>query len=362
MTLYRILRPLLFRLDPERSHRLVLACLAAYEHVLARRWPPQPWTHPALQQVHWNLRFPNPIGLAAGFDKDARAPHFWPLLGFGFAELGTITAEPQPGNPTPRLFRFPHDHALINRLGFNNAGAAAVAQGLARLQRMQRAQIPLGINIGKSRIVVLERAVEDYLRSFRELFLCADYFVINVSSPNTPGLRDLQSEEHLSALLRALAKHNDVLARAHQQPRRPVLIKLAPDLADEALPKIVDVARQCGAAGLVATNTTIQRVGLTTPSDESGGLSGAPLRDRATAVIRMLRRAAGPELPIIGVGGVFSAADAYEMIRAGASLVQIYTGMIYEGPRLPYRVARGLVELLRRDGFTHLRDAVGRDA
>ena len=362
MTLYRILRPLLFRLDPERSHHLVLACLAAYEHVLARRWPPQPWTHPALEQVHWNLRFPNPVGLAAGFDKDARAPHVWPLLGFGFAELGTITAEPQPGNPTPRLFRFPRDRALINRLGFNNSGAAAVAQRLARLQRMRRAQIPLGINIGKSRIVVLERAVEDYLRSFRELFLCADYFVINVSSPNTPGLRDLQSEEHLSALLRALAKHNDVLARAHQQPKRPILIKLAPDLADEALPKIVDVARECGAAGFVATNTTIQRVGLTTPTDESGGLSGAPLRDRATAVIRTLHRAAGAELPIIGVGGIFTAADAYEKIRAGASLVQIYTGMIYEGPRLPYRIARGLVDLLRRDGFTHLREAVGRDA
>ena len=362
MTLYRILRPLLFRLDPERSHRLVLACLATYEQLLARRWPPQPWTHPALEQVHWNLRFPNPVGLAAGFDKDARAPHVWPLLGFGFAELGTITAEPQPGNPTPRLFRFPHDRALINRLGFNNSGAAAVARRLARLQRMRHAQIPLGINIGKSRIVVLERAVEDYLRSFRELFLQADYFVINVSSPNTPGLRDLQSEEHLSALLRALAKHNDVLARAHQQPQRPILIKLAPDLADEALPKIVDVARQCGAAGLVATNTTIQRVGLTTPSGESGGLSGAPLRDRATAVIRTLHRAAGVDLPIIGVGGIFTAADAYEKIRAGASLVQIYTGMIYEGPRLPYRIAGGLVDLLCRDGFTHLRQAVGRDA
>jgi dihydroorotate dehydrogenase len=362
MTLYRIIRPLLFRLDPERTHNLVLACLGAYEHVLGRRWPPQPWTHPALEQVHWGLRFPNPVGLAAGFDKDARAPHVWPLLGFGFAELGTITAEPQPGNPIPRLFRFPDDRALINRLGFNNSGAATAAQRLARLQRRRHAQIPLGINIGKSRIVVLERAVEDYLRSFRELFLWADYFVINVSSPNTPGLRDLQSEEHLSALLRALAKHNDVLARAHQQPRRPILVKLAPDLADEVFPKIVDVARECGAAGLVATNTTIQRAGLTTPSDEGGGLSGAPLRDRATAVIRILRRAAGADLPVIGVGGIFTAADAYEKIRAGASFVQVYTGMIYEGPRLPYRIAHGLVDLLRRDGFTHLREAVGRDA
>jgi dihydroorotate dehydrogenase len=362
MTLYRVLRPLLFRLDPERSHRLVLACLAAYERVLARRWPPQAWTHPALQQVHWNLRFPNPIGLAAGFDKDARAPHVWPLLGFGFAELGTITAEPQPGNPTPRLFRFPRDRALINRFGFNNAGAGAVARRLGGLQQAQRARIPLGINIGKSRIVALERAVDDYLRSFRELFLCADYFVINVSSPNTPGLRDLQSEEHLAALLRALAKHNDVLARTHRQSQRPLLIKLAPDLADEALAKIVEVARDCGAAGLVATNTTTARAGLTTPSGESGGLSGAPLRERATAVIRTLRRAAGADLPIIGGGGIFTASEAYEKICAGAALVQIYTGMIYEGPRLPYRIAHGLVDLLHRDGFTHLREAVGRDA
>ncbi len=362
MMLYEVIRPLLFRLDPERAHSVVLSCLAAYERVLARRLPPQPWTDAAVAQVLWNIHFPNPVGLAAGFDKDARAPHVWPLFGFGFAEMGTITAEAQAGNPRPRLFRLPDERAVINRLGFNNAGAVAVARRLARLQRVRRVPVPLGINIGKSRIVVLERAVEDYLRSFRELFLYADYFVINVSSPNTPGLRDLQSAEHLSLLLSALRKHNDALARAHQQPRRPILIKLAPDLADEALPQIVGVARECGAAGFVATNTTVARAGLSTPTDERGGLSGAPLRERATAVIRALYRLAGPELPIIGVGGIFSAADAYAKIRAGAALVQIYTGMIFEGPRLASQIAHGLVDLLRREGLAHLRQAVGKDA
>ncbi len=362
MNLYRVLRFLLFRLEPERAHNAVMACLAVCERTFARRWPPRPWTDPALVQTLWNVRFPNPVGLAAGFDKDARAPHVWPLLGFGFAELGTITAEPQPGNPRPRIFRLPRDRALINRLGFNNAGAQAVSRRLIRLQQVRRAAIPLGINIGKSRIVVLERAGEDYLRSFRELFLCADYFVINVSSPNTPGVRDLQSEEHLASLLPALARHNEVLARTHQQPPRPILIKLAPDLADEALPGIVAAARSGGAAGFVATNTTIQRVGLTTPTDEAGGLSGLPLRDRSTAMIRLLHRLAGPEMPIIGVGGIFSAADAYAKIRAGAALVQLYTGMIYEGPRLAYRVAHGLLDLLRQDGLKHISEAVGKDA
>ncbi|MFI5399313.1 MAG: quinone-dependent dihydroorotate dehydrogenase [Candidatus Binatia bacterium] len=360
--LYRALRPLLFRLEPERAHHLVFSGLAVYESVLAYRFPPRPWTHPAVAQRVWNISFPNPVGLAAGFDKDARAPHVWPLLGFGFAELGTITAEAQPGNPQPRIFRLPRDRALINRLGFNNSGATAVARRLAQLVSVQRSTIPLGINIGKSRTVPLEQAVEDYLRSFRQLFTFADYVVLNISSPNTPGLRELQTERHLSALLRALAKENDSLALTHRQLPRPLLVKVAPDLADEALPEIVEVARHGGASGFVATNTTIQRQGLSPQREEAGGLSGAPLRSRSTAVIRALYRLAGPDLPIIGVGGIFSADDAYAKIRAGASLVQIYTGMIFEGPRLAHRIGRGLVDLLQRDGLTHLRDAVGKDA
>lgn len=361
--LYRAIRPLLFRLDAERAHNLVFGCLAAAEQLFARAgYAPRAWSHPALQQRLWDITFPNPVGLAAGFDKDARAPHVWPLLGFGFAELGTITAEPQPGNPRPRLFRLAHDRALINRLGFNNSGANAVAERLAHLQSVRAPAVPIGINIGKSRATPLDAAAADYVRSLRALSSFAAYVVINVSSPNTPGLRDLQAEKHLAALLDALRVENEAVAATRGQPPRPLLIKVAPDLADDALPGIVDVARRGGAAGLVATNTTISRVGLTTATSEAGGLSGAPLRDRATAVIRALYRHGGGALPIIGVGGIFTAEDAYAKIRAGASLVQLYTGMIFEGPRLAHRIARGLVDLLRRDGLTHLRDAVGKDA
>ncbi len=361
MRLYPAIRPLLFRLDAERAHHLAFSALRAGEWLLARTRAPRAWSHPLLAQRLWNVDFPNPVGLAAGFDKDARAPHVWPLLGFGFAELGTITAEAQPGNPRPRMFRLPGDQAIINRLGFNNSGAAAVAQQLARLQRVP-SSIPLGINIGKSRVTPLAEAAADYVCSFRRLFPFAAYVVINVSSPNTPGLRDLQAEEELAALLAALVHENDVLAQTLRQPPRPLLIKVAPDLSDEALARIVHVARTGRAAGFVATNTTIQRGGLRTPIDEAGGLSGAPLRDRATVVIRTLYRLAGADLPIIGVGGIFSAPHAYEKIRAGAALVQIYTGMVFEGPRLAHRIASGLVDLLQRDGLAHVREAVGKDA
>jgi dihydroorotate dehydrogenase len=359
--LYRLIRPLLFRLDAERAHDLVFQCLLAAERVLAQR-ATRPWSHAMVGQRVWDLTFPNPVGLAAGFDKDARAPHVWPSLGFGFAELGTITAEAQPGNPRPRLFRLPRDRALINRLGFNNAGADAVAEHLARLHRGAAPSIPIGINLGKSRSTPLEQAAEDYASSFRRLAAFADYVVINVSSPNTPGLRDLQAEEHLRQLLAVLVSENTAYAQRQQRRPRPLLIKVAPDLSDEALASIVGVARNGGAAGLVATNTTLARDGLLMPIDEAGGLSGAPLRERATAVVRTLFRLAGGTLPIIGVGGVFSAADAYAKIRAGASLVQLYTGMVYEGPRVAHRIARGLVELLARDGLAHISDAIGKDA
>jgi len=358
---YRVLRAALFRLDPEQAHNGVLRLLVVAEQLLARH-APRPWTHPALSQRIWNVDFGNPVGLAAGFDKDARAPHVWPLLGFGFAELGTVTAHAQPGNPRPRLFRLPADGALINRLGFNNSGADAVAARLARLQGVGAPSLPLGINIGKSRSTPLEQAGNDYVYSFRHLAAFADYVVINVSSPNTPGLRDLQAEEQLRQLLAVLAAENAAWAQEQGRPPRPLLIKVAPDLTDEALASIVNVARAGGAAGLVATNTTICRDGLTTPIDEAGGLSGAPLRERATAVVRTLFRLAGDRLPIIGVGGVFSAADAYAKIRAGAALVQLYTGMIYEGPRVASRIARGLVELLARDGYAHIGEAIGKDA
>jgi dihydroorotate dehydrogenase len=360
--MYRLIRPLLFRLDAERAHNLIFSGLVACESLLAHTAAPRAWTHPALAQRLWDVTFPNPVGLAAGFDKDARAPHVWPLLGFGFAELGTVTAQAQPGNPIPRLFRLPADGALINRMGFNNGGAAAVARRLTHLLRTALPQTPLGLNIGKSRVTAFGDAAADYVDSFRTLAPFASYIVINVSSPNTPGLRDLQAQEHLAALLAALVRENAAFAAAHRRSPLPLLIKVAPDLTDEDLTLVVRVAQAGGAAGLVATNTTVCRDGLRAPIDEAGGLSGVPLRDRATAVIRSVRQLAGPTLPIIGVGGIFTAADAYAKIRAGASLVQLYTGMIYEGPRLARRVARGLVELLQRDGFTHVSQAVGKDA
>ena len=360
--LYRALRPLLFRLDAERVHNLVFGGL-----VLAAEGPGA-----GVRRDRGATRrscngsgtstFPNPIGLAAGFDKDARAPHVWPLLGFGFAELGTITAQAQPGNPQPRLFRLPADRALINRLGFNNTGADAVA---AQLTRQRQRVAALHSDRHQHRQVThhpAREAADDYVYSFRRLASFADYVVINVSSPNTPGLRDLQAEEHLGHLLAVLVRENHAWAQQQQRAPRPLLIKVAPDLDDEALASIVAVARNGGAVGLVATNTTIRRDGLTTRTDETGGLSGAPLRERATAVVRTLYRCAGGALPIIGVGGVFSADDAYAKIRAGASLVQLYTGMIYEGPRVAHRIARGLVDLLARDGFTHIREAVGTGA
>jgi len=361
--LYQVVRPLLFRLDAERAHHLVLSGLVATEHILSTlQVAPRPWSHPALTQRLWDVTFPNPVGLAAGFDKNAQAPHVWPLLGFGFAELGTVTAEAQSGNPRPRMFRLPGDRAVINRLGFNNRGAAAVAGHLASLLRAQRATIPLGINIGKSRSASLEEAAADYQRSFRQLGALADYVVVNVSSPNTPGLRDLQQEDELSGLLETLRVENEALAKESGRPPKPLLVKIAPDLSQDGLEGVVRVARRHSAAGLVATNTTLQRTGLRTASDEAGGLSGAPLRDRATAVIRTLYRLAHPDLPIIGVGGIQSADDAYAKIRAGAALVQLYTGMVYEGPRLAYHIASGLVARLERDGLPHVRDAVGRDA
>ncbi len=362
MGLYSLLRPLLFRFDPECVHDLVFHGLAGAEAVAALLPRQEPLSHPALVQQIWGLPFPNPIGLAAGLDKDARAPHVWPWFGFGFAELGTITALPQPGNPKPRIFRLPGDRALINRLGFNNAGAAATAARLDAVSRKHQPCIPIGINLGKSKLTPLDDAAADYARSLRALFRFAAYVVVNVSSPNTPGLRDLQADEHLAALLAIVCRENEAIAREQHTQPRPVLVKIAPDVADSALPGIVATVRTAGAHGLIATNTTLRRSGLSTSIEEDGGLSGAPLRQRATDVIRILRRSAGPDLPIIGVGGVFSAADAYEKIRAGAALVQIYTSLIYEGPGLPRRIVHGLVDLLRRDGLAHISEAIGRDA
>jgi len=359
--LYRLLRPLLFCLPPERAHDLAFAVLRPFERAAAARSTHPPHSDPRLAQRLFGLSFANPIGLAAGLDKNARLPHLWSRFGFGHAELGTVTAQPQPGNPPPRLFRLPEHRALINRMGFNNDGAAAVAARLDSTLRRGRPAIPLGLNIGKSKVTPLDAAADDYRASYRLLAPLADYVTVNISSPNTPGLRSLQSHHELEKLLRALADESAALTRdGHAVP--PLLVKLAPDLADDDLRELGALAAACGAAGLIATNTTVRRDVLpagTPLAAESGGLSGAPLAARATEVVRILYTSAHGRLPVIGVGGVFDAADAYEKIRAGASLVQVYTGFVYSGPGLPRRLCHGLSALLERDGYGALGAAVG---
>ena len=322
-----ILRPLLFRLDAERVHHLALRQLSLIPPSLLRlifRGIPRC----AAQHV-FGIDFSNPIGLAAGMDKNAVALPAWEALGFGFVEIGTITAKAQPGNPRPRLFRYPRQNALVNRMGFNNDGADAVA---ARLDGLHKAgkwpKIPVGINLGKSKVTPLDRAPDDYLQSFRKLGRFGDYFVINVSSPNTPGLRDLQETGRLREIVRVL--HNETL-------EKPLLVKIAPDLPDQQAIEIAALCENEGLAGLIATNTTLDHSALPKERDEQGGLSGGPLRHRATDLIRILK--SSTSLPIIASGGIMDAASAKEKFDAGARLVQIYTGFVYRGPQLIREIA-----------------------
>ncbi len=306
----------------------------------------------------FGLEFPNPIGLAAGFDKNGNYLEELSALGFGFIEVGTVTNQPQPGNPKPRLFRLPKDRALINRLGFNNLGAIQVAANLAG----RRPKCVVGVNIGKSRAVDIEAAIPDYLASFNAIYSAADYIVVNVSSPNTPHLRELQRAQPLEELLTALQQRNRELSG--DRARKPLLLKIAPDVSETEIEQIVDVATRTQIAGMVATNTTIQREGLQTQTDQlrsygDGGLSGAPLRARSNQIISFIYKLTGGRLPIIGVGGVFTADDAWEKISAGASLIQLYTGFIYEGPGIVARINEGLNGILRKEGFSSLDDAVG---
>ncbi|MCS6924743.1 MAG: quinone-dependent dihydroorotate dehydrogenase [Candidatus Binatia bacterium] len=359
--LYPLLRPLIFALDAERAHHLALTALTLLQ--ASGLVPLRPLSDPCMSQELWGLHFPNPVGLAAGYDKNAAVPLAWSALGFGFAELGTITAKAQAGNPRPRVFRLEQDAACINRLGFNNIGAAAVAARLATLLPADRPHpIPFGFNIGKSRDTPLHDAADDYRESLTLLFPFADYFVINVSSPNTPGLRQLQAVEQLDRLVTVLVASNHQLARQHHTTPRPLLVKIAPDLSDQEITAIARVALASGVAGIIATNTTTARPPLHTPLHEDGGLSGRPLAPRALEVVRILFRAVEGRLPLIGVGGIFSARDAYTRICAGASLVQVYTGLIYEGPSLPRRIVRGLRKILDKEGVSHLREVVGKHA
>ncbi|MFL5428370.1 MAG: quinone-dependent dihydroorotate dehydrogenase [Myxococcales bacterium] len=351
---YRLIRPLLFALGPERAHELAAALLGIWT-----RLPGSPPRHRPLARTLFGLRFPSPIGLAAGMDKGRVLVPAWFRLGFGFVEVGTITPLPQPGNERPRLFRLPAQAALINRMGFNNEGAAAVA---ARLAALPPQPGPVGINIGRNKATPNERAADDYLAAFRALAPRADYVAVNVSSPNTPGLRALQSADALGRLLETLTRDRDALAAANGR-RVPILVKLSPDEPDDALDAMAAAAVSAGADGLIATNTTLSRAGVDSePSaGESGGLSGLPLRTRAERVCARLYLRTRGKTPIVGVGGIGSAEDAYRRIRAGASLVQIYTAFVYEGPSLPRRIESGLANLLERDGLT-LEQATGKDA
>jgi len=330
MNLYTALaRPLLFRLSPETAHEVSMKMLSLAAAVTGRYV-----SAPSGRPVEClGLHFPNAVGLAAGMDKNATALPAWPLMGFGFVEIGTVTARAQPGNPKPRVFRLPRQRALINRLGFNNEGAAAVAERLTRWKATGRwPRVPVGINLGKSRVTPLDEAAEHYAESFRLLRGHGDYFVVNVSSPNTPGLRDLQAADQLCGILRALRREN--------AEGKPVLVKLAPDVAEEDIAAVVAAGEAEGAAGWIATNTTIDHSAVPAGQDEQGGLSGEPLRERATRVVR--RVAAKATRPVIGMGGVSSADSAREKLQAGASLVQLYTGLVYEGPSLPRRMTARL--------------------
>ena len=348
----RFVRPVLFRIESERAHELAVDSMAVLGRIapLCRALEALGRVSPgSFRPVDaFGLRFPNAVGLAAGFDKNARA---WPAaaaLGFGHVEIGTVTALAQPGNPRPRMFRYPAQEAVINRLGFNNQGCEAVASRLSRHPPPGSRRIPLGINIGKSKAVEIDRATGDYLASFGRLADFADYLTLNVSSPNTPGLRQLQDESRLRELLSAVTGANRARSSVPGKKRVPILLKIAPDLGFHEIDAVIGVVGDYGLDGLIATNTTLARPGGFAGVSESGGLSGAPLRGRSTAVIRYVCRATEGKLPVIGVGGITDFESAAEKMDAGAALVQLYTGLIYRGPFFASRLAWAIDDRQRR--------------
>ena len=350
MSPYHALKPLLFSLPAETAHGIVSAGLRTIqgtpvEGAIAGRYAVD---DRRLRVEAFGLEFPNPVGIAAGFDKNAEIPRALASLGFGHVEVGGVTAEPQAGNPRPRLFRLAEDGALINLMGFNNDGADVVGE---RLAKTDLPDVPVGVNIGKSKTASPDQAADDYAYTYERVADSGDYFVVNVSSPNTPGLRELQARDALERILQRLLDAG----------AEPLLVKLSPDLTGEAVLGAVELAEDLGVDGLIATNTTVDRPeSLRNPNrDEEGGLSGRPLEPRATEVVRLV--ASNTDLPVVGVGGVFTAEDAYRKIRAGATLVQLYTGLIYQGPAIARDINRGLLELLDRDGFDSVIEAVGAD-
>jgi dihydroorotate dehydrogenase len=365
-------RPLLFKKDSERAHALILRQLAfAGRRKFTRNLVEKFFAAPELPIELFGLKFPNPVGVAAGMDKNADAVPIWEKLGFGFCELGGVTWHAQTGNPKPRMFRAVADEAVINRMGFNNCGAEILAQKLCDWKNSNRwPKHPVGINLGKSKITPLEKAAEDYANSFRVLRNLADFFVVNVSSPNTPNLRQLQDKAALDEILAGIHEINFSQSREAkvesrtQSASRPILIKIAPDLSLSAIDEILELASARKISGIVATNTTVTRP-QTNDSNlqkiyaQAGGLSGKPLRARSTEIIRHIFRQTRGQLPIIGVGGIFSADDAWEKIVAGASLIQIYTGLVFEGPSIAKKIINGLREKMEKKGITKIADAVG---
>jgi dihydroorotate dehydrogenase len=330
----RFVRPLLFALDPETAHELVVGGLRLASRLEVALRLLEAFRPSDKPKSVFGINFPNPIGLAAGFDKNGVALPALAALGFGFIEIGTVTATPQPGNPKPRIFRLSEQGAIINRLGFNNHGADAVAEGLRKLQaRGKWPEIPVGINIGKSRATPIEQATEDYVYSFRKLHPFANYITLNISSPNTPGLRSLQDRQSLEALLRAVEREN-----AHA--RKALVVKIAPDLSPVELDELVAACEQNGIAAIIATNTTTDHSAIPASDDQAGGLSGAPLRSRSTEIVRAIT--ARSTIPVIASGGIVDAASAREKLEAGAQLLQVYTGYIYRGPALLREIAEQL--------------------
>jgi dihydroorotate dehydrogenase len=349
--MYRALRRALFLVAPERIHTWVFALLRAVTAILPLRRMLARWLaphDPVLASTVFGVSFAGPLGLAAGFDKNGRGLSTWGALGFGYAEVGTVTAQAQPGNPPPRMFRLPEDRALLNRMGFNNHGAAELALRLAG----RTPEVPIGVNIGKTKVTPHDGAVDDYAESARLVGPLAAFLVVNVSSPNTPGLRDLQAVESL----------RPILAAVKGQTSTPVLVKIAPDLSDDDVDEIADLTVELGLAGIVATNTTVSRDGLATPGVESlgaGGVSGPPVAARSAEVLRRLYRRVGDRVVLISVGGIETADDAWDRITSGASLLQGYTGFIYGGGLWAKHIHDGLARKLHEGGFTSLADAVG---
>ncbi len=368
--LYRIiLRPAVFLQDSEKAHSRILSILSSISRSrFSLSMLRTLYRSPELPVKLFNLDFPNPIGVAAGMDKNGSAVPSWQSIGYGFCEIGGVTFHEQPGNPKPRMFRATKDKALINRMGFNNIGARALKE---KLQFWKDKGLwpdsPVGINLGKSKVTPLEEAPSDYLGSIKILWNHADFFVINVSSPNTPGLRDLQESKNLDSIIKNCCEINKQKSVEKGTLEKPLLVKIAPELGEGFLEDIVKLVKKYKLSGIVATNTTIQRPKAKHKSSEKvyqekGGLSGAPLKDQSTEMIRKIFKMTNGKIPIIGVGGIFTADDAWEKITAGASILQLYTGLVFEGPSIAKNIVKGLNKRLKSEGFESISDAVGINA